>query len=47
MIEEVATITGGTDRFANATGTFTVQRMLNLTTGVSTGSFDGTISGQL
>jgi hypothetical protein len=44
IIEEIVTITGGTGRFANATGTFTVQRVLNLTTGISTGSFSGAIS---
>ena len=43
-LTEVATITGGTGRFADATGTFTLERLLNLTTGVSTGSFTGTIS---
>ena len=44
IIDEIVTITGGTDRFANATGTFTVQRVLNLTTGISTGSFSGAIT---
>jgi len=44
LLEEVATITGGTGRFASATGTFTLQRVLNLTTGVSSGLFTGTIS---
>ena len=43
-IEEVATITGGTGRFASATGTFTIHRVLNQTTGVSSGSFDGSIN---
>ena len=41
-IEEVATITGGTGRFAGATGEFTIQRVLNQISGVSSGSFDGT-----
>jgi len=41
---EDATITGGTGRFAGATGTFTMECLLNLTTGISSGSFTGTIS---
>jgi len=46
-IVEIATINGGTGRFAHATGAFTIQRVLDQTTGVSSGSFDGTInSGQ-
>ena len=44
MLEEVATITGGTGRFAGATGNFTIERVLNLSTGISSGSFSGTIS---
>ena len=43
-IEEVATINGGTGRFAGATGTFTIHRIVDLVTGVSTGSFDGVIN---
>jgi hypothetical protein len=43
MIEEVETITGGTGRFAGATGSFTLERVVNLVTGVSSGSFSGTI----
>jgi hypothetical protein len=43
-IVELATITGGTGRFAGATGTFTLERLLNLITGISSGSFSGTIS---
>ena len=43
-IVEVITITGGTGRFANATGSYTLTRLLNIVTGVSTGSFEGTIS---
>ena len=46
IIDENVTITGGTGRFANAIGTFTVRRVLNLTTGISTGSFNGAISNQ-
>jgi len=43
-IVEIATITGGTGRFADATGSFTVERLFNQVTGLTTGSFDGTIS---
>jgi len=43
-IVEVSTITGGTGRFAGATGTFTIARLVDLTTGDSSGSFNGTIS---
>jgi hypothetical protein len=42
-IVEVATITGGTGRFAGATGGFTVERMVDLTSPIATGSFEGTI----
>ena len=42
-IVEVHTITGGTGRFAGATGTFIRTYLLNLVTGVTSGSFDGTI----
>lgn len=42
-ITETATITGGTGRFAQASGQFTVVRSLDQATGVSSGSFDGTI----
>ncbi|MEO5574950.1 MAG: hypothetical protein ABIR67_02435 [Gaiellaceae bacterium] len=42
-IVEVYTITGGTGRFAGATGTFTLRRTLELTTGVSSGTFLGAI----
>ena len=43
-IEEVVTVTGGTGRFADTTGTFTIQRVLNHSTGESSGSFDGFIN---
>lgn len=43
-IKEVATVTGGTGRFAGTTGAFTIQRVLNQATGVSSGSFDGSIN---
>ncbi len=42
-IVEKYTITGGTGRFANASGNITVERLLTLQTGVSTGSVKGTI----
>ncbi len=41
---ETGTITGGTGRFADATGTFTTQRTFFVALGVTTGSFEGTIS---
>jgi hypothetical protein len=43
-IEETATITGGTGRFAGATGSFTCERLFDTIAGTTTGSFDGTIS---
>jgi len=43
-IVETATITGGTGRFAGATGSFIIERLVDLGTGLTTGSFDGTIS---
>jgi len=42
-VVETATITGGTCRFADATGSFTVARTVVQATGISSGSFDGTI----
>ena len=42
VVEEF-TITGGTGRFANASGSFTLTREVNITTGVTSGSFDGSI----
>ena len=43
-IEETATITGGTGRFAHATGGFTVERWFDTIAGTTAGSFEGTIS---
>ena len=43
-ITEVNTITGGTGRFAGAQGSFTVERLINQTTGLTSGSFHGTIT---
>jgi hypothetical protein len=43
-IVETAITTGGTGRFADATGSFIIERVLDLATGISSGSFNGTIS---
>jgi hypothetical protein len=43
-IVETATVAGGTGRFADATGSFSVERLFNQVTGLTTGSFEGTIS---
>jgi hypothetical protein len=43
-ISETATVTGGTGRFAGATGSIHVQRMFDRATGATTGTFDGWIS---
>ena len=43
-ITEINTITGGTGRFAGAQGSFTVERLINLVTGFTSGSFHGTIT---
>jgi hypothetical protein len=44
-IVEIATITGGTGRFANASGSFTCERTFDMAARTTTGSFEGTISG--
>jgi hypothetical protein len=43
-ITEVNTITGGTGRFAGAQGTFIVERLANVATFLTSGSFAGTIT---
>jgi len=43
-IEEVATIQGGTGRFAKASGAFTIRRVLNQISGESSGAFEGFIN---
>jgi hypothetical protein len=43
-IVEINTITGGTGRFAGAKGSFTVERLVDLATGLTAGSFHGTIT---
>jgi hypothetical protein len=43
-ILEIATIEGGTGRFAGATGSLSVTRLKNTVTGETIASFDGTIS---
>ena len=43
-IEETATITGGTGRFAHATGKFICERLFDSVAGTTTGSFEGSVS---
>jgi hypothetical protein len=43
-IVDDATITGGTGRFAGATGTFTFKHLYDIAAGFTFGSFDGTIA---
>lgn len=42
-IVEQATITSGTGRFADASGTFTIRRTFNPVTGETAGSFEGAV----
>jgi hypothetical protein len=42
-VTEIHTITGGTGRFAGATGCFALERMVNTVTGATSGWFHGTI----
>jgi hypothetical protein len=44
LIEEEATVTRGTGRFAGASGGFSITRFKNQVTGLTVGRFDGTIS---
>jgi hypothetical protein len=44
QIVEINTITGGTGRFAEAKGSFTVDRLVDLATGLTSGSFNGMIT---
>jgi hypothetical protein len=43
-IVEQGTVTGGTGRFAGATGSFVVQRRFDPAAGTTEGSFEGTVS---
>jgi hypothetical protein len=43
-IVENATITGGTGRFAGATGTFTATRLFDPAAQTTTGTFEGTVT---
>jgi hypothetical protein len=43
-ITEMAVITGGTGRFAGATGAFTAERLFDRIAGTTTGSFSGMVS---
>ena len=42
-IMETYTITGGTSRFAGASGSFTVERVIQRSTGISSGTLNGNI----
>jgi hypothetical protein len=43
-ITETDRVVGGTGRFAGAEGTFIVERLINLATGTTSGSFHGSIT---
>jgi len=43
-VTEINTITGGTGRFTGAQGSFTVDRLHNLVTSATFGSFHGTVT---
>jgi hypothetical protein len=43
-IREIYVVTGGTGRFEGAQGSFIVERSIDLTTGVTSGSFHGSIT---
>ena len=43
ILREHQTLTGGTGRFVGASGAVVMERTLNLETGTTTGSFDGTL----
>jgi len=44
MIVESHNITGGTGQFAGAAGAFTVERVVDLATGITSGRFRGNIT---
>jgi hypothetical protein len=43
-VVETATITGGTGRFAGATGNYNIRCVVNPALGVASGSFEGMIT---
>ena len=43
LVVESHMITGGTGRFEGASGSFTLERLVSVITGVTSGSFNGTI----
>jgi len=44
LVVGTATVTGGTGRFAGATGSFMIQRLFDSLNSTTVGSFEGTIS---